>query len=155
MQRRIGWLVAVLALAGVLLAACGTPDTGSSNPGTTNPGGTNPGGTNPGGTNPGTSDPGAPDPGNTAPFLTGVITRIDGDRYLVEEFPDQQQGNKCWFAVSAETRILVQVDGESQPGTRADLQVGKRVAAIVTGPVLESYPCQGGADVLTVLPAGA
>lgn len=80
------------------------------------------------------------------PYLRGAITRIDGQRLLVEEAPGQPTGNKCWFAVTDET-LLVR---GSERATPADLTVGAKVRAWARGPVLESFPCQTGAEAIAL-----
>lgn len=85
----------------------------------------------------------------TEPEVTGVVTRYEGGRILVEAIPGKQEGNKCWFAISSQTRIFQQQGGGQVRAAAGALAVGQQVQAWSTGPVLESYPCQtGGAAVL-------
>lgn len=82
------------------------------------------------------------------PFISGTITQIVKDRILIEEVPDKQEGNKCWLALSEKTKLLRAVGGGYQAGM--NVIVGQKVDAWVSGPVLESYPCQGGADTVVI-----
>lgn len=85
------------------------------------------------------------------PYMEGAITQIAKDRVLVEEVPDQQQGNKCWMTVSDRTRVLIKVGEEVKLAGPAQLAVGQRVQVWVSGAILESYPCQAGADAILIL----
>ncbi len=86
-----------------------------------------------------------------APYLVGQITRYEGGRILVEAVPGKQEGGKCWFAVSAKTRIFRQEQGAAVKADAASLATGQQVQTWTFGPVAESYPCQGGADVVLIL----
>ncbi len=89
--------------------------------------------------------------------VQGLITDISGTVVLVEENPDDEAGSaKGYFTVTGETEILRQQDGALVPATFEDLQVGQPVVATYSGPILESYPPQGGAGSLLILeePAG-
>lgn len=89
--------------------------------------------------------------------IQGVITDIAGTVVLVEENPADQSGSaKGYFTVTNETEILRQQGGALVPATFEELQVGQLVAATYTGPILESYPPQGGAGSIVILegPAG-
>lgn len=92
--------------------------------------------------------------------FVGYITAISGDRILVEEdptisFSDTSPllpgGDKGYFTVTGETSILRQQGEELIPAASEDLEVGQLVAATYAGPVLESYPSQGGAGSITIL----
>jgi hypothetical protein len=99
------------------------------------------------GRTPGGSDKGVP---TTQPYIIGEITKIEGGRILIETSPGKQIDNKSWLAISEATRLFKQ-DGKLVSTIAAqDLAVGQRVSAWVSGPVMESYPTQGGADAVLV-----
>lgn len=83
----------------------------------------------------------------------GHITSISGDSVLVEEDPASEWGgDKGYFTVTAETEILRLVEGDMvAPATFEDLEVGQLVSATYSGPILESYPPQGGAGSIVIL----
>lgn len=83
---------------------------------------------------------------DSEPYIRGAITRIEGQRVLVEEVPGEQRGNKCWFAVSDQTRLA----RGSDRIRFTDLATGQQVRAWNRGPILESYPCQTGAEAIAV-----
>jgi len=82
------------------------------------------------------------------PYVTGTITEIKGGRILVEQNPGEQRGNKCWAAYSDKTVYLKQENGQVTRLQGATLAPGQQVSVWSGAPVLESYPCQGGADVI-------
>jgi hypothetical protein len=55
------------------------------------------------------------------------------------------EGSLTWFAVTAETTITIEENGAQTPGTVADLATAQKVAVKPFGPLLMSYPAQGGA----------
>jgi hypothetical protein len=83
----------------------------------------------------------------------GYITSISGDRVLVEESPTSEGGgDKGYFTVTGETEILGLVGGDAvAPVTFEELEVGQLVSATYSGPILESYPAQGGASSIVIL----
>jgi hypothetical protein len=87
----------------------------------------------------------------------GYITSISGDSVLVEEDPQDPVlggagSNKGYFTVTGETEILRLVGGDAvAPATFEDLEVGQLVSATYSGPILESYPTQGGAGSIVIL----
>jgi hypothetical protein len=83
----------------------------------------------------------------------GYITSISGDSVLVEEDPASEwEGNKGYFTVTAETEILRLVEGDMvAPAAFEELEVGQLVSATYSGPILESYPPQGGAGSIVIL----
>ena len=83
----------------------------------------------------------------------GYITSISGDSVLVEEDPASEWGgNKGYFTVTGETEILRLVGGDAvAPATFEELEVGQLVEATYSGPILESYPSQGGASSIMIL----
>lgn len=83
----------------------------------------------------------------------GYITSISGDSVLVEEDPASDWGgNKGYFTVTGETEISRLVGGDAvAPATFEELEVGQLVEATYSGPILESYPTQGGASSIVIL----
>jgi hypothetical protein len=83
----------------------------------------------------------------------GYITSISGDSVLVEEDPASEWGgNKGYFTVTGETEILRLVEGDMvAPAAFEELEVGQLVSATYSGPILESYPPQGGAGSIVIL----
>ena len=83
----------------------------------------------------------------------GYITSISGDSVLVEEDPASEWGgNKGYFTVTGETEILRLVGGDAvAPAAFEELEVGQLVEATYSGPILESYPSQGGAGSIVIL----
>lgn len=86
----------------------------------------------------------------TEPYITGQVTRIEGGRILVEAVPGRQEGAKCWFAISAATRILREQGRTRVRAEAGDLTMGQRVKAWSNGPILESYPSQTGGAVIVI-----
>lgn len=86
----------------------------------------------------------------TAPYLVGTITKITDSKVLVEEVPGEQRGNKCVFAIGNETVLMRQQGDQLRPVAFKDLAVQQRASVWVNGPVMESYPCQGGAAALLI-----
>jgi hypothetical protein len=82
----------------------------------------------------------------------GYITSISGDSVLVEEDPASEWGgNKGYFTVTGETEILRLVEGDMvAPAAFEELEVGQLVSATYSGPILESYPPQGGAGSIVI-----
>src|SRR3954447_23009975 len=80
----------------------------------------------------------------------GYITSISGNSVLVEEDPQDPVlggtgSNKGFFAVTGETETFRLVGGDTlPPATFEELVVGQLVSATYSGPILESYPPQGG-----------
>lgn len=83
---------------------------------------------------------------DSEPYIRGTITRVEGQRVLVEERPGAQGGNKCWFAVTDRTRMA----RGSERLRFSELAPGQQVRAWNRGPILESYPCQTGAEAIAV-----
>jgi hypothetical protein len=87
----------------------------------------------------------------------GYITSISGNSVLVEEDPQDPVlggtgSNKGYFTVTGETEIFRLVGGDTvAPATFEELEVGQLVSATYSGPILESYPPQGGAGSITIL----
>jgi hypothetical protein len=83
----------------------------------------------------------------------GYITSISGDSVLVEEDPASEWGgNKGYFTATGETEIHRLVGGDAvAPATFEELEVGQQVEATYSGPILESYPSQGGASSIVIL----
>jgi hypothetical protein len=86
--------------------------------------------------------------------IRGEITEVSrsAEVVLVEEDPSDESGSaKGEFAVTDETEILEQQDGDQAPASFEDLRVGQTVEATYAGPVAESYPTQGIADRIVIL----
>ena len=87
----------------------------------------------------------------------GYITSISGNSVLVEEDPQDPVlggagSNKGYFSVTGETEIFRLVEGDMvAPATFEELEVGQLVSATYSGPILESYPPQGGAGSIVIL----
>lgn len=128
---------AVLLLIAALLTGCGS--SGATDPG------------------PAPTEPVQPTPPNQPtlparpPYVTGVITQLEADRVLVEENPDTQVGQKCWFAVTAKTVVAMEKQGKQTAADRRALSVKQVVRAWESGPILESYPCQTGGEALLII----
>jgi hypothetical protein len=88
----------------------------------------------------------------------GYITSISGNSVLVEEDPQDPLlggagSNKGYFSITGETEILRLVEGDMVvPATFEELEAGQLVSATYSGPILESYPPQGGAGSIVILP---
>jgi hypothetical protein len=87
----------------------------------------------------------------------GYITSISGNSVLVEEDPQDPVlggagSNKGYFDVTGETEVFRLVEGDMVvPATFEELEVGNMVSATYSGPVLQSYPSQGGASSILIL----
>jgi hypothetical protein len=86
--------------------------------------------------------------------IRGEITEVSrsAEVVLVEEDPSDRSGSaKGEFAVTGETEILEQRDGDLAPVAFEELRVGQMVEATYSGPVAESYPTQGVAGRIVIL----
>jgi len=86
--------------------------------------------------------------------VRGSVTEVSrsAEVVLVEEYPSDASGSaKGEFAVTDETEILDQQDGDQAPASFEDLRVGQMVEATYAGPVAESYPTQGIAGRIVIL----
>ncbi len=89
--------------------------------------------------------------------VRGVVTEVSrsAEVVLVEEDPSEQSGSaKGEFAVTEETEILEQRDGQLAPVDFEVLRVGQMVEATYDGPVAESYPTRGVAGRIVILAEG-
>lgn len=96
--------------------------------------------------------------GQSKPHITGLIYKAEGGRILVVEGIESADTDSdtwfnsgypaIWLTLSAETVIVGQDGGEAGAFS---LAVGKTVEAWVDGPVLESYPEQGGARKIVII----
>jgi hypothetical protein len=66
----------------------------------------------------------------------------------VEELPGQQTGGKCWVRVNEKTVFLQEEAGKVKAVEGNPSLDGRKVKVWSTAPIMESYPCQGGADVV-------
>jgi hypothetical protein len=91
------------------------------------------------------------------PDVSGVITQVDSTagqglpRLLIEENPADSSGTmKAWASIVEDTQ-LYRRQGEGLANANLDdFQQGSRVTAWFSGPVLQSYPAQGGAEVMVL-----
>jgi hypothetical protein len=86
--------------------------------------------------------------------IRGVVTEVSrsAEFVVVEEDPSDRSGSaKGEFAVTEETEILEQRDGDLAPAPFEALRVGQTVEATYAGPVVESYPTQGVAGRIVIL----
>ncbi len=86
--------------------------------------------------------------------IRGEITEVSrsAEVVLVEEDPSDEAGSaKGEFAVTEETEIVEQRDGDLAPVAFEELRVGQMVEATYSGPVAESYPTQGVAGRIVIL----
>ncbi|MBP2018856.1 hypothetical protein J2Z79_002271 [Symbiobacterium terraclitae] len=89
-------------------------------------------------------------PAPRADIMTVTVKEIADGRILVEGEPMASgEPFMAWLAVDENTRITV----GSAEGTLADLTAGTRIEVELTGPMLMSYPAQGGAASIRVLTA--
>ncbi len=85
--------------------------------------------------------------------IRGTITHLDpAGSILIEGVTEQDtEFDRASVTVTAETRIYRLEEGNLLPATFASLQVGQRVQAAFTGPVMESYPVQATASQVVIL----
>jgi hypothetical protein len=103
----------------------------------------------------------AKEPGRSGVDIRGYITSISamesassgrlGSILIEGEFEQDTEFDKASVTVTDETRILRQIDGDTEEAAFSDLRVGQRVQAIFTGAVAESYPVQAYAVEITIL----
>jgi hypothetical protein len=89
--------------------------------------------------------------------VRGVVTEVSrsAEVVLVEEDLSEESGSaKGEFAVTDETEILEQRDGQLAPVDFEAVRVGQMVEATYDGPVAESYPTRGVAGRLVILAEG-
>lgn len=101
--------------------------------------------------------PVAPDASPEWDTLTGTIGEVEpgaGDRIriLLKGAPmSNGEPSLIWVTVNKETKVISRVNGQAV--ATADLQTGQSVEIELAGPILESYPAQGAAAVVKVVPA--
>ena len=86
--------------------------------------------------------------------VRGVVTEVSrsAEIVLVEEDLSEESGSaKGEFAVTDETEILEQRDGQLAPVDFEAVRVGQMVEATYDGPVAESYPTRGVAGRIVIL----
>jgi hypothetical protein len=92
--------------------------------------------------------------------IRGIVTQIrrsDGQpkilgHILIEGTKESDtQFDKARVAVTTETTLFVERDGERKRATFTDLKEGQRVEASFIGPVMETYPVQAAAGEITLL----
>jgi hypothetical protein len=91
-----------------------------------------------------------------APDLAGIVTsvsaRTDGVTLLVESEPGTPTGEKASVAVTSGTRITRRAQGGDVAAALGTLVPGLRVEVWFDGPVAMSYPVQGKAQALVIIP---
>lgn len=126
-MKKILAVILAAALAG-LLAACSTQNPGQETP------------------------PGLPE--GTAVSVRGEIAsrseNMDGSVTILVEGKKEQDTEYDSASVTVTDKTKITKDG--QDCTPGDLQVGVRVEVYMEGPVMESYPVQGGASAVAILP---
>ncbi len=89
--------------------------------------------------------------------IRGNITNIQqadgtaGSVLIEGALEDDTQYDRAVVNITDQTRILKQEGEERVPAAVEDLEVGQRVEAEFTGPVLESYPVQATASEIVIL----
>lgn len=89
--------------------------------------------------------------------VRGVVTEVSrsAEVVLVEEDPSEESGSaKGEFAVTDETEILEERDGQLAAVGFEVLRAGQMVEATYDGPVAESYPTRGVAGRIVILVEG-
>ncbi len=76
---------------------------------------------------------------------------IMGSILIEGAIEEDTQFDKASVTITEETRIFLQEGQERRPVTFEALQVGQRVEARFTGPVMESYPVQATAREIVIL----
>jgi hypothetical protein len=95
-------------------------------------------------------------PGRVAEF-NGTITQLDrsddaSGSMLVEEKPGTQEGDKFLASIGIGTPVARKgADGSITAASWTDLAKDQQVQVWVDGPVLESYPAQGGASFVLIV----
>lgn len=80
--------------------------------------------------------------------VVGTIEAVEEGRILVMGGPmSNGEPMRVWLTLKDETQITV----NGNPGTQADLTPGAQVLVKLAGPILESYPAQGGAASIDVI----
>lgn len=83
------------------------------------------------------------------PYIEGTVTRVTATAVLVETSPSQPSGSpKVQLRITDDTAIFWR---SGDPARALDLQLGTRVRAWVTGPVMESYPEQASARAIVIV----
>lgn len=98
----------------------------------------------------------AAEPGLPAgqPYLTGTITAVGGAPLTVrvEEMPGGLESGGAKAVARVTGKTIITRGGEAlAPG---ELRVGQRASVWFTGPVAESYPVQGEAAAIEIVPIG-
>lgn len=87
------------------------------------------------------------------PYLTGTITSVGGEPLIVriEEIPGglDTGGAKAMARITSRTSVI----RDGTPIAPGELRMGQRASLWFEGPVAESYPVQGEAAAISVLPA--
>jgi hypothetical protein len=90
--------------------------------------------------------------------IRGTVTEIVQGRedvagsILIEGIVEEDtEYDRAFVTVTDETRIFEQVGEDRRPASFAALEIGQRVQARFTGPVMESYPVQATAAEIVIL----
>jgi hypothetical protein len=89
--------------------------------------------------------------------FNGTITQLDrsddaSGSMLVEEKPGTQEGDKFLASIGIGTPVARKgADGSITAASWTDLAKDQQVQVWVDGPVLESYPAQGGASFVLIV----
>lgn len=82
------------------------------------------------------------------PDIRGTITRIAGATLVVEENPSEESGSlKAAVEISESTLVRTSAGG---PMSRSAFRTGQIVSVWFKGPVMESYPVRGTAEMVIV-----
>lgn len=90
----------------------------------------------------------------TAGISVGKIAKLekgDSTRILVEGGPMANgEPNLLWVTLNEKTAISVRENGQDRSGSLSDLAIGQQVDVQLAGPILKSYPAQGGASAILI-----
>lgn len=96
-------------------------------------------------------------------YTIGVVKQIESGerpRFLLEGEPmSNGEPFLIWLSVNEDTKFCIVEDSEDSDAEAevcieagfSDLEVGHRVKVLIPGPILESYPAQGGASEVLIL----
>lgn len=73
---------------------------------------------------------------------SGFITQVRGEEILV---------NNIYFKIGEDVKVNFDDGGETAEGAVSDIRTGMKVSVDYTGPLAESFPMQGEANVISIL----
>lgn len=86
---------------------------------------------------------------SSPPSVTGTVTEIGSDgRIRIEENPSEPSGSQKFVVRLSDGATILTRGGVAMKA--GDIAVGSRVSAWLVGPVMESYPAQGTANVIVI-----